>query len=633
MPRGTKLQSQHIPYGIDSGHALEVISHNLLPNPYYFIRELISNAIDASIDAPIELKRIQITTNGRKSLTIRDYGVGISQRNAEEVLPVFFKSTKGKGGREIGIFGIGLYACLQYSTQVIVLTKTEEDKWATKAILGHSGVKLQSVRWKGPGTEITLELSDKAPSLVTDGHQLSLFIQSIFPFAPVDIHLDSVLIAGPSRFDPPWHQSGLSGGWSPFTCMDESNTSAPAIEFVIRQEHEIADFALFLTAQPVPTRHWNLQLFVKRVRVGDNYRPLDQGTIVTFLAGVINAHDLDLTLARDSVIKESPSVNALDELFFEVLGDGLSRFAEEMPQSFGSFVNEHRHQLLTTCLRIDSLRTRIQEHLPFRTINGEWRPLAVAKKHGKAYYTESTDHVDVPSGDPDNKPPVFLFGSDVERAFLTRLLAGSMKGVRWIRSEQASDDPESRNYFLAEQVKSALKTLGRLTTPSKTSKTELKSNLRTVRSEVTSAMVVDNPKDRRAAYIIPELRPGRNEEDVWRKARERVIENEEHGESGYRFESAVRRQGHEDGYNKILCLNKAHPLVPAFFDLLGSPRQLDQKLGAYLLGGLLSIARNESYDDWMIWTTDFDYSAKHLMNLAIIALDMYRLSKGSERSL
>lgn len=626
---------RHVDYGIDPKHALAVFGINLFGNPTLFVRELIANAIDATLDVPEPTGPIHVRVEENNLLTVRDHGTGMSEKTMEQVLPVFFKTTRDKENpRHIGVFGIGLYASLGYAHQVLIRSRTRDADFATMGIFGETGITLQPINWDGPGTEVSVYLSREAPRSVTDKDALHKFLEAVFTFSPVDIYLNSTLVAGPSCFDPPWQEAASLEGWSPFPATDDTDPTTPPTLHVIRREHEIAQFALFLTRERIPRNQRNLRLLAKRVRVGDSYWPMGYASLGTFVAGVINANEVELTVVRDSMVEEAASVRALDTLFFQVLGDGLREFAEERPSAFQRFANEHRNDLLDACSKFDDLRQPIQTHIPFRTGNGDWQSLSVAAEHGHAYYAAHSEQLAVLSAVSDLDQPVFLFESAAEQAFLTRLREGSLPGVKWEPVDKlAVAAPGDRLYFRSQQVKSALQHLERTTRSPSAIKHLPKRTVSVVRSGVTEVEVVNAPKDRRAAWLVPRLKSGRREEGVFRESRKTVIQEGDLPESSSYFETQVRRHAHESGFDRVLFLNYAHPLVPMFFDVLGSVRNRDQELAGFLLGGLLAIARNESFKDWPLWNADFGDNAVQLMNLVTLLLTIYREQQENERSL
>lgn len=101
-----------------------LLSSNLYSRPEEsFLREIVSNAWDSHIaakttDTPI---LISINTNDY-SVTIRDFGTGLSKKEFENIYTKIGKSTKRHSNDYIGSFGIGKYAALACSNVVNIIS-------------------------------------------------------------------------------------------------------------------------------------------------------------------------------------------------------------------------------------------------------------------------------------------------------------------------------------------------------------------------------------------------------------------------------------------------------------------------------------------------------------------------------
>ena len=102
-----------------------LLSSNLYSHPEQsFIREIVSNAWDSHVEAnttdvPVIIK---ITDN---SITIRDYGTGISPERFKDVYCNIGSSTKRESNKYIGGFGIGKYSSLACSNTVYITSYYE----------------------------------------------------------------------------------------------------------------------------------------------------------------------------------------------------------------------------------------------------------------------------------------------------------------------------------------------------------------------------------------------------------------------------------------------------------------------------------------------------------------------------
>lgn len=103
-------------------HIITLLSSNLYSNPEKsFLREAVSNAWDSHVEAnTIDIPIIIKIDNDDKSVTIRDFGTGISKERFETIYCNIGSSTKRESNDYIGSFGIGRFAALSCSNTVFI---------------------------------------------------------------------------------------------------------------------------------------------------------------------------------------------------------------------------------------------------------------------------------------------------------------------------------------------------------------------------------------------------------------------------------------------------------------------------------------------------------------------------------
>jgi molecular chaperone HtpG len=175
-----------------------------------FIRELVSNAVDASTKVKAlansgECKdelgelRIDITLHKKnKTITIADKGLGLTAAEADKYLnQIAFSGaeefinkykTQSEGGI-IGHFGLGFYSSFMVSNQVQVISqsyKTEEPtiQWTCD---GSPNYSIEEVAKLSRGTQVILHINDESQEFL-DAYKLKSTLEKFCKFLPIPIY-------------------------------------------------------------------------------------------------------------------------------------------------------------------------------------------------------------------------------------------------------------------------------------------------------------------------------------------------------------------------------------------------------------------------------------------------------------
>ena len=158
-------------FSIDSSsfRAFMALSDNLYSQKEFaIVRELISNAIDASIAANTN-EPIKITLN-EKLFSIEDFGIGISLDNFINIYSVYMNSTKTDDKNSIGGFGIGGKTPFIYTDKFIVETTDPETKIRHKFTLHYNDDFIPSINYNEKddiydsvilGTKVSFKIKNK----------------------------------------------------------------------------------------------------------------------------------------------------------------------------------------------------------------------------------------------------------------------------------------------------------------------------------------------------------------------------------------------------------------------------------------------------------------------------------------
>lgn len=194
---------------VQTENIFPIIKKFLYSEQEIFLRELISNAIDATSKLKAlsnrgEMKgelgnlNIEIIPNKEnKTLTIRDRGIGMDEEEVNKYLnQVAFSSAQeflDKYKDElniIGHFGLGFYSAFMVAEKVEVITKSyKSDSVAVRWICnGETEYTIQPDEKSDRGTDIVLHLSTDAQEYLEE-FKLQTLLDKFCKFLPVPIQL------------------------------------------------------------------------------------------------------------------------------------------------------------------------------------------------------------------------------------------------------------------------------------------------------------------------------------------------------------------------------------------------------------------------------------------------------------
>jgi len=201
-----KLKMEKGNISVQAENIFPIIKKFLYSDHDIFLRELVSNAVDATtkakaIAAKGDLKgdlgetQIEILIDKEeKTLTIKDRGIGMSEAEVKKYLnEVAFSSAedfmkKFENESIIGHFGLGFYSAFMVADKVDVITKSYKKtvkavKWTCK---GDPTFTLEQHPKKERGTEIVLHISEDSTEFLED-NRISELLNKYCQFLPVPI--------------------------------------------------------------------------------------------------------------------------------------------------------------------------------------------------------------------------------------------------------------------------------------------------------------------------------------------------------------------------------------------------------------------------------------------------------------
>ena len=359
---------------------LQLMIHSLYSNKEIFLRELISNAADASdklrfealtqsglLESDGEL-RIQVSVDPQAhTLTIDDNGIGMSRDEAVAHLGTIAKSGTGdflrqlsgdqkKDSQLIGQFGVGFYSAFIVADQVDVYSRraglpaSEGVHWSSR---GEGEFDVETIDKPERGTRIVLHLKDDQQDFA-DAWRLRGIIKKYSDHIGLPIQMAREHHGDDAPADVEWETvNRASALWTrPRTEISDAEYQ----EFYKHAAHDHQDplawshnkvegkleytSLLYVPGHaPFDLYHRDapkgLKLYVQRVFVMDQaeqFLPL----YLRFIKGVVDSNDLSLNVSRE-ILQSGPVIDSMKSALTKRSLDMLEKLAADKPEVYAGF--------------------------------------------------------------------------------------------------------------------------------------------------------------------------------------------------------------------------------------------------------------------------------------------------------
>ncbi|MGB2220757.1 molecular chaperone HtpG [Neptunomonas sp.] len=383
----TETQKETRGFQTEVKQLLNLMIHSLYSNKEIFLRELISNASDAS-----EKLRYEALSNGdlyendgdlkihvsfdeaAKTVTIEDNGIGMSRDNVIEHLGTIANSgtanflnqlsgDQAKDSQLIGQFGVGFYSAFIVAKKVDVFTRragqpsTEGVHWSSE---GEGEFTIESIDKPSRGTKIVLHLKEGEEEFA-NGARLRNLVRK---------YSDHIALPVVMQKEAPLGEEQDGEEKAVAEPEDETVNSATALwtrnkadvtdeEYAEFYKHISHDYntpltwahnrvegnleytSLLYVPEHAPYDLWNreaprgLKLYVQRVFImdqADQFLPL----YLRFIKGVVDTNNLSLNVSRE-ILQKDPNVDKLRTALTKRVLDMLAKMGKNEPEKYAEF--------------------------------------------------------------------------------------------------------------------------------------------------------------------------------------------------------------------------------------------------------------------------------------------------------
>jgi molecular chaperone HtpG len=440
---GVDAHKETLGFQTEVSQLLDLMIHSLYSNKEIFMRELVSNAADASdklrfealsddalYEDDAELKiRVEFDKDA-KTITITDNGIGMNREEVIENIGTiansgtkkFFDKMTGDQAQDsqlIGQFGVGFYSSFIVADKVTLRTRraglTSEHgvEWASE---GKGDFTIETIDKATRGTEITLHLREDQEEFL-NSWQLRNCITKYSD------HINLPIIM---QKDPVPNEEGeidesvvledetVNKATALWTLSKNEITEEQYQEFYKQIAHDFQDpltwshnkvegkteyTSLLYIPAKAPFDLWDrerthgLKLYVKRVFIMEDAEQL-MPRYLRFIRGVIDTNDLPLNVSRE-ILQGSKTIDSIRTASVKKVLSELSKMAKNKPEQYATFWTEFgqvikegpgedfaNKEVLAKLIRFASTETGKEE----QTVSLEDYVSRMQEKQDKIYY-------------------------------------------------------------------------------------------------------------------------------------------------------------------------------------------------------------------------------------------------------
>jgi molecular chaperone HtpG len=362
-----------------------IIKQFLYSDHEIFLRELISNAVDATqkmktlktigeLNTDIKNLRVEaILDKSKKTITIRDNGIGMTGEELDKYInqiafsgaEEFVNKYKDADTKNsiIGHFGLGFYSAFMVAKEVEIITKSQKPnskavKWVCD---GSPNFTMEETKKKSKGTDIILHIADDSIEFLEE-NRISTILNKYCKFLPVEIKFGT----NTDKIDDPKGKKDDKGdiikidkvtdniinntnpAWtkSPSNLKDEHYKSfykeLYPMEFSdpLFHIHLNVDFPFNLTGilyfpklkNNLEVQKNKINLYSNQVFITDNVENIVP-EFLTLLHGVIDSPDIPLNVSR-SYLQADGNVKKIASHITKKVADKLSKMFKKNRKDF-----------------------------------------------------------------------------------------------------------------------------------------------------------------------------------------------------------------------------------------------------------------------------------------------------------
>ena len=428
--------------GVSTGNLFPIIKKFLYSDHEIFLREIVSNAVDASQKMKVlasngefkgELGELKVRVKADKAagtLTVSDNGIGMTQEEVEKYInqiafsgaEEFMNKYKDNAAAIIGHFGLGFYSSFMVSDRVEIVTKSYKEgakavKWSCE---GNPEYTLEETEKAERGTDIIMYISEEEKEFLEDS-KVNELLTKYCKFLPIEI------ISGKKK---EWKdgeykdttEDNVINDTNPAWTRKPTDLTEEDYEKFYRELYPMAQDPLFhihlnvdypfnLTGilyfpkidNKFEIQKNKIQLYSNQVYVTDSVEGIVP-EYLTLLHGVIDSPDIPLNVSR-SYLQSDRNVKKISSHITKKVADSLSDIFTNKREDYEKKWDDLKIFIQYGMLTDEKFAERAKSIFLFKNTEGKYFT-----------YEEYENLIKANQTDKDNKV-VFLYATDVKEQY------------------------------------------------------------------------------------------------------------------------------------------------------------------------------------------------------------------------
>ena len=430
--------------GVTTENIFPVIKKFLYSDHEIFLREMVSNAVDATQklktlqqkgDFKGELGDITVRINfdaDKGTITISDHGIGMTEEEIDKYINQiafsgvtdFLEKYKDNANNIIGHFGLGFYSSFMVSKKVEIITKSyKEDAKAVKwSCDGSPAYEIDEAERAERGTDIILYIDDESKEFL-DKNKLEGLLNKYCKFLAVPVAFgkkqewssekkemvdtaeDNII----NNVEPLWTKT-------PSTLKDEDYKSFYRTLYPMSDEplfwiHLNVDYPFNLTGilyfpkikSNIELQRNKIQLYCNQVFVTDQVEGIVP-EFLTLLHGVIDSPDIPLNVSR-SYLQSDREVKKISTYITKKVADRLKAIFNENRKEYEEKWDDLKLFINYGILSEDGFYDRAKDFALMKDVDGKYFTFDEYKKLIEASQKDKDDTL------------IYLYATDKEEQY------------------------------------------------------------------------------------------------------------------------------------------------------------------------------------------------------------------------